>query len=138
MSQEFESVIGIEIHAQINTKSKMFCRCDNDSFDKEPNLNVCEVCMGFPGQLPVINKLAVKKGIIAALALNCKIPEYCKFDRKNVDLGKYFTPISKPTGKILSGCMDFTPTFTNVINSKNKLQCITEWSHLLTNTSAKS
>jgi len=89
MSQEFEAVIGLEIHAQINTKTKMFCRCDNDSFDKEPNSNVCEVCMGFPGQLPVINKEAVKKGTIAAIALNCTIPEYCKFDRKN-----YFYPDS--------------------------------------------
>ena len=84
---DFEAVIGLEIHAQISTKSKMFCRCSSDSFDKEPNLNVCEVCMGFPGQLPVINKEAVKKGIIAALALNCTIPHYCKFDRKN-----YFYP----------------------------------------------
>ncbi|MBA4336815.1 Asp-tRNA(Asn)/Glu-tRNA(Gln) amidotransferase GatCAB subunit B [bacterium] len=84
---EFESVIGIEIHAQIATKTKMFCRCDNDSFDKEPNSNVCEVCMGFPGQLPVINSEAVQKGIKAALALNCTVPEYSKFDRKN-----YFYP----------------------------------------------
>jgi len=84
---DFEAVIGLEIHAQISTKSKMFCRCSTDSFDKEPNINVCEICMGFPGQLPVINKEAVKKGIIAALALNCEIPEYCKFDRKN-----YFYP----------------------------------------------
>ncbi len=84
---EFEAVIGLEIHAQINTKTKMFCRCDNDSYDKEPNSNVCEVCMGFPGQLPVINKEAVKKGTIAAIALNSDIPEYCKFDRKN-----YFYP----------------------------------------------
>lgn len=87
MSQDFEAVIGIEIHAQISTKTKMFCRCDNDSFDKEPNSNVCEVCMGFPGQLPVINEEAVRKGTIASLALNCEIPEYCKFDRKN-----YFYP----------------------------------------------
>ena len=84
---EFESVIGIEIHAQISTKTKMFCRCDNDSFDKEPNSNVCEVCMGFPGQLPVINEEAVQKGIKASLALNCNVPEYSKFDRKN-----YFYP----------------------------------------------
>ncbi|MBU1445943.1 Asp-tRNA(Asn)/Glu-tRNA(Gln) amidotransferase subunit GatB [Patescibacteria group bacterium] len=84
---KFEAIIGIEIHAQISTKSKMFCRCDNDSFDKEPNSNVCEICMGFPGQLPVVNKEAVRKGLIAAIALNCEIPEYSKFDRKN-----YFYP----------------------------------------------
>ncbi|MBI5753577.1 Asp-tRNA(Asn)/Glu-tRNA(Gln) amidotransferase subunit GatB [Candidatus Peregrinibacteria bacterium] len=84
---EFEAVIGLEIHAQIATKTKMFCRCDNDSFDKEPNINTCPVCMGFPGQLPVVNETAVSKGIMAALALNCEIPEFCKFDRKN-----YFYP----------------------------------------------
>lgn len=83
----FESIIGLEIHAQIATKTKMFCRCDNDSFDKDPNSNVCEVCMGFPGQLPVINKEAVRKGIKASLALNCRVAPYSKFDRKN-----YFYP----------------------------------------------
>ncbi|MBD3360309.1 Asp-tRNA(Asn)/Glu-tRNA(Gln) amidotransferase subunit GatB [Candidatus Peregrinibacteria bacterium] len=86
---EFESVIGLEIHAQISTKSKMFCRCDNDSFGKPPNINVCPVCMGFPGQLPVTNEEAVEKGIMTALALNCEVLEYCKFDRKN-----YFYPDS--------------------------------------------
>ncbi|MFH1533605.1 MAG: Asp-tRNA(Asn)/Glu-tRNA(Gln) amidotransferase subunit GatB [Nitrospirota bacterium] len=86
---EFEAVIGLEIHAQISTKSKMFCRCSNDSWEKEPNINTCPVCMGFPGQLPVTNEEAVKKGTIAALALGCEIPEYCKFDRKN-----YFYPDS--------------------------------------------
>jgi len=86
---EFEAVIGLEVHAQMSTKTKMFCGCDNDSFDKEPNINTCPVCMGYPGQLPVVNMLAVKKGTKAALALNCEIPEYCKFDRKN-----YFYPDS--------------------------------------------
>ncbi len=86
---KLEVIIGLEIHAQIATKTKMFCRCDNDSFGKEPNINTCPVCMGFPGQLPAINKAAVEKGIIAALALNCEIPEFCKFDRKN-----YFYPDS--------------------------------------------
>lgn len=84
---EFEAVIGLEIHAQMSTKTKMFCRCDNDSFDKEPNINTCPVCMGFPGQLPVVNEAAVEKGVRAALALRCEILESCKFDRKN-----YFYP----------------------------------------------
>ncbi|MBT4917128.1 Asp-tRNA(Asn)/Glu-tRNA(Gln) amidotransferase GatCAB subunit B, partial [Candidatus Peregrinibacteria bacterium] len=86
---ELEAVIGLEIHAQISTKTKMFCGCDNDSFNKEPNINTCPVCMGFPGQLPVVNEKAVWKGVKAALALGCRIPEYCKFDRKN-----YFYPDS--------------------------------------------
>ncbi|MBL4693826.1 Asp-tRNA(Asn)/Glu-tRNA(Gln) amidotransferase subunit GatB [Candidatus Gracilibacteria bacterium] len=86
---ELEVVIGLEIHAQISSKTKMFCRCDNDSWDKAANVNVCPVCMGFPGQLPVVNEEAVHKGIKAALALNCEIAEKSKFDRKN-----YFYPDS--------------------------------------------
>lgn len=86
---QYEIVIGLEIHCQVNSKTKMFCRCSNDSFNAAPNSNVCPVCMGYPGQLPVINKEAVKKGIIAGLALNCAIPEFSKFDRKN-----YFYPDS--------------------------------------------
>ncbi len=85
--EKYEAVIGIEIHAQINVDSKMFCSCGTDSFEAEPNINTCPVCMGFPGQLPVINAEAVRKGMIAALALNCTVPEFCKFDRKN-----YFYP----------------------------------------------
>ncbi len=104
LKMEFEAVIGLEIHVQISTKTKMFCRCDNDSFDKEPNVNVCPVCMGFPGQLPVINEEAVQKGIKAALALGCEIPSSCKFDRKNYfypdnpkgfQISQYDEPLSK-------------------------------------------
>lgn len=101
---ELEAVIGLEIHAQMATATKMFCRCDNDSFGKAPNVNVCPVCMGFPGQLPVLNKDAVEKGVKAALALNCEIPASCKFDRKNYfypdnpkgfQISQYDEPISK-------------------------------------------
>ncbi len=84
---EFEPVIGLEIHARISTKTKMFCRCDNDIFDAEPNTHVCETCMGFPGTLPLTNEDAVKKGIKTALALGCEIKEFSKFDRKS-----YFYP----------------------------------------------
>lgn len=87
MSDRYEAVIGLEIHAQISTKSKLFCSCSSDAFNQRPNLNTCPVCMGFPGQLPVINKEALKKGIRAALALHCDIPASSKFDRKN-----YFYP----------------------------------------------
>lgn len=84
---DFEPIIGLEIHAQISTASKMFCSCSNDSFGAQPNTNVCPICMGFPGMLPVINKKALEKGIKAALALHCEIQEFSKFDRKN-----YFYP----------------------------------------------
>jgi aspartyl-tRNA(Asn)/glutamyl-tRNA(Gln) amidotransferase subunit B len=83
----YEVVIGLEIHAQMNTKTKMFCACSNDSFRAKPNTNVCPICMGFPGMLPSTNKEAVQKGILTALAFNCRIPSFSKFDRKN-----YFYP----------------------------------------------
>lgn len=89
MSTKYDVVIGLEIHAQMNTKTKMFCNCDNDSFEKTPNTNVCEVCMGFPGALPSINEEAVTKGINAGIALGCNIPAMSKFDRKH-----YFYPDS--------------------------------------------
>jgi len=85
----YQAVIGIEIHCQMNTKSKMFCFCDNDSFEVAPNTNVCPICMGFPGMLPAINSETVEKGIKSALALNCEIPDFSKYDRKN-----YFYPDS--------------------------------------------
>lgn len=84
---EYEPVIGLEIHCRIATKTKMFCRCDNDIFNAEPNTHVCPICMGFPGMLPLLNEEAVKKGILAALALSCEIPEFSKMDRKS-----YFYP----------------------------------------------
>jgi aspartyl-tRNA(Asn)/glutamyl-tRNA(Gln) amidotransferase subunit B len=79
----FETVIGLEVHAQLLTKSKMFCRCSAAYADAPPNTHVCPVCLGMPGVLPTINQQAVKYTITTALALNCAIPEYARFDRKN-------------------------------------------------------
>jgi aspartyl-tRNA(Asn)/glutamyl-tRNA(Gln) amidotransferase subunit B len=79
----FETIIGLEVHAQLLTKSKMFCRCRADYASAPPNTHVCPVCLGMPGVLPVINRQAVEYTIMTALALNCIIPEYAKFDRKN-------------------------------------------------------
>ena len=84
---KYEVVIGLEIHAQMNTKTKLFCRCDNDSFNKKPNSNICPICLGYPGQLPILNAKAIEKGILTGLALNCEIAESSKFDRK-----QYFYP----------------------------------------------
>ncbi|PKL72679.1 Asp-tRNA(Asn)/Glu-tRNA(Gln) amidotransferase subunit GatB [Candidatus Kuenenbacteria bacterium HGW-Kuenenbacteria-1] len=80
-------IIGLEIHIQLKTKSKMFCSCDNSGENQPPNTTICPVCMGFPGSLPVINRQAVEWTILMGLALDGKIAEFSKFDRKN-----YFYP----------------------------------------------
>jgi aspartyl-tRNA(Asn)/glutamyl-tRNA(Gln) amidotransferase subunit B len=80
---DFEVVIGLEVHAQLTTASKMFCRCSTDYGGAVPNTHVCPVCMGMPGVLPVINQRAVEFTIMTGLALNCEVPERAKFDRKN-------------------------------------------------------
>jgi len=79
----YETIIGLEVHAQLLTKSKMFCGCSADYASTPPNTHVCPVCMGMPGVLPVINRQAVEYTMMTALALNCSITEYTKFDRKN-------------------------------------------------------
>ncbi len=84
---EYETVIGLEVHAQLLTASKMFCRCSADYANAAPNSHCCPICTGFPGMLPVINEKAVEYTIMTALALHCTIPEFSKFDRKN-----YFYP----------------------------------------------
>ena len=82
-SADFETVIGLEVHSQLKTQSKMFCRCPSAYADEEPNTHVCPICQGMPGMLPVINQTAVDWTIRAALALHMEIPEVSKFDRKN-------------------------------------------------------
>src|SRR5690348_14907529 len=84
---DYEVVIGLEVHAQLLTGSTMFCRCSTDYANAAPNTHNCPICMGFPGTLPVINEQAIDDTIMTALALNCHIAEYSKFDRKN-----YFYP----------------------------------------------
>lgn len=79
----YETIIGLEVHAQLLTKSKMFCRCSADYASAPPNTYVCPVCLGMPGVLPTINQQAVEYTIMTALALNCTISDYTKFDRKN-------------------------------------------------------
>src|SRR5437763_2475633 len=83
LSSPWEVVIGMEVHVQPKTRTKMFCGCAVAPLNAPPNSYVCEVCAGMPGTLPVINKAAVEACVKTALALECEIPEHTKFDRKN-------------------------------------------------------
>lgn len=83
----YKVTIGLEIHAELKTASKMFCACVNNPDEREPNKNICPVCMAHPGTLPVINKEAVRKVLMVGKALNAKLADYTEFDRKN-----YFYP----------------------------------------------
>ncbi|QQR76614.1 Asp-tRNA(Asn)/Glu-tRNA(Gln) amidotransferase subunit GatB [Candidatus Nomurabacteria bacterium] len=87
MSKTFYTTIGLEIHAELSTKSKMFCACFNDPNEKKPNTNICPVCMAHPGTLPVPNKAAIENVIKVGLAIGGKIADFTEFDRKN-----YFYP----------------------------------------------
>ncbi|MCD6462954.1 MAG: Asp-tRNA(Asn)/Glu-tRNA(Gln) amidotransferase subunit GatB [Thermotogae bacterium] len=100
----YRCVIGLEIHVQLQTESKMFCSCSANFFQAEPNTNICPVCTAQPGALPVLNRRAVEYAVMTALALNCRVNEYSAFDRKNYfypDLPKgyqitqYFHPLAE-------------------------------------------
>lgn len=86
MSKQYETVIGLEVHVELATKTKIFCGCST-AFGGAPNTHTCPVCTGMPGSLPVLNKQVVEYAVAVGLATNCNITQYCKFDRKN-----YFYP----------------------------------------------
>jgi aspartyl-tRNA(Asn)/glutamyl-tRNA(Gln) amidotransferase subunit B len=100
----YKPTIGLEIHIELDTQSKMFCSCKNDPDEKYPNVNICPICMGHPGTLPTINKEAIKKVLKTALALNCEIQKGTFFERKNYfypdlpkgyQISQYAAPIGK-------------------------------------------
>ena len=86
MSRQYETVIGLEVHVELATKTKIFCGCST-AFGGAPNTHTCPVCTGMPGSLPLLNKQVVEYAMAVGLATNCQIHQYCKFDRKN-----YFYP----------------------------------------------
>lgn len=83
----YKTTIGLEVHAELKTKTKMFCSCKNDTEEERPNVNICPICMAHPGTLPVINKQAVKNVLKVGLAIKAKLADFTEFDRKN-----YFYP----------------------------------------------
>src|SRR3954470_8640511 len=113
---DYEPVIGLETHVQLKTQSKMWCGCANQ-FGSEPNTNVCPVCLGLPGVLPVANEEALRLTTLTGYLLNCTIPPYAKFDRKNYfypDMPKNYqiTQFDKPSTS--GGYVDFE--FQNAIS----------------------
>src|SRR5438132_1477494 len=125
---DYEAVIGLETHVQLKTKSKMWCGCANE-FGAPPNTHVCPVCLGLPGVLPVANEQALKLTTLTGYLLNCSIPPYAKFDRKNYfypDMPKNYqiTQYDKPS--TAAGYVDFEfehriPRQIEVVNSDGKL-----------------
>ena len=121
---EYETVIGLETHVQLKTKSKMWCGCAN-AFGAEPNTNVCPVCLGMPGVLPVANEEALRLTVLTGYLLNCTIPRHAKFDRKNYfypDASKNYqlTQYDKPS--TIGGFVEFEFSGLGSVNGMGKVR----------------
>lgn len=99
----YETVVGLEVHVELSTKTKIFCGCGTE-FGKEPNSHCCPICLGMPGTLPLMNKSVVEYATKAGLALNCEIAEFSRFDRKNYfypdlpkgyQISQYYIPLAR-------------------------------------------
>ncbi len=118
MEKKYETAIGLEIHVELSTKTKIFCSCPA-SFGEEPNTNICPVCTGMPGTLPVLNKKAVEYAIAVGLGTGCSITQYSKFDRKN-----YFYPDNPQNYQITQLYMPICTKGTLEIETKGGLKHI--------------
>jgi aspartyl-tRNA(Asn)/glutamyl-tRNA(Gln) amidotransferase subunit B len=111
MLAKYEAVIGLEVHAQLLTKTKIFCGCSTQ-FGDAPNSNTCPVCLGLPGTLPVLNKRAVELAMQASLALNCTVHEHSRFARKN-----YFYPDCRRATRFRNTNCRWRPADTLILKS---------------------
>jgi len=127
---EYEAIIGLETHIQLNTASKIFCSCKADSWEEAPNTNICPVCSGLPGVLPILNKEVVEKAVLLAKAMNSTINDVSFFDRKNYfypDLPKGYqiTQFDQPIGK--GGYMDVPNPGTVTADHKPYVRRVGIW-----------
>ena len=109
--KQYETVIGLEVHVELATKTKIFCSCSTE-FGGAPNTHTCPVCTGMPGSLPVLNKQVVEYAMAVGLATNCSITQNCKFDRKN-----YFYPDNPQNYRFHS----FTNLFVQTVMLKSRV-----------------